>query len=168
VTAMLFEVSAADVASTSDDYYTPRWIFNAAGLTFDLDVSAPVDPIRRTCPARRYLTPLEDGLTQPWDGLVWMNPPYSKPGPWVERFAAHHCGLGLVRAAHRAHWMGTLMNCADAITLLSVNFIGGADSTPFLLLMAACGEAAVGAVAKVAAADKYIGGAYHVRPGTWC
>jgi hypothetical protein len=25
----------------SDDYYTPRWVFDALGLRFDLDVAAP-------------------------------------------------------------------------------------------------------------------------------
>ena len=65
----LFDVSPADVADTSDDCYTPRWIFDAAGLVFDMDVAAPVDPSRRTCPAAQYLTPVEDGLAQPWTGL---------------------------------------------------------------------------------------------------
>jgi len=89
----LFEIGPADVATTTDDYYTPPWIFDAAGLIFDMDVSAPVDPSRRTCPARRYLTPVEDGLTQPWDGLVWMNPPFSGTAAWVERFARHGSGV---------------------------------------------------------------------------
>ena len=26
---------------TSDDCYTPRWVFDAMGLEFDLDVAAP-------------------------------------------------------------------------------------------------------------------------------
>lgn len=26
---------------TSDDYYTPRWLFDRMGITFDLDVCAP-------------------------------------------------------------------------------------------------------------------------------
>ena len=38
----LFEVNESDVAITSDDCYTPRWVFDAMGLEFDLDVAAPV------------------------------------------------------------------------------------------------------------------------------
>ncbi len=32
------------------------------------------------------------------------------------------------------------------------------------LILVACGEVSVSALARVAAADKYAGGAYHVRP----
>jgi hypothetical protein len=117
----LFEIGPGDVADTSDDWYTPRWIFDAAGVTFDVDVAAPVDPGRRSCPARRYLTPLEDGLTQPWDGLVWMNPPYSRTEPWVRRWATHRDGLALVPAA-KAAWLDILLDAAEMMTLLSVRF----------------------------------------------
>lgn len=30
-----------------------------------------------------------DGLSQPWEYSLWMNPPYSDPLPWADRFAAH-------------------------------------------------------------------------------
>lgn len=163
----LFEVSAADVAATSDDYYTPRWIFDAARLVFDLDVAAPVDPSRRTCPADRYLTPIEDGLLQPWEGIVWMNPPYSKPGRWVERFAAHGCGLALLPAARDTGWLGTLLASADALALISIHFHkpdGSLASARYLHILAARGEACVSAIGRIAAADKYTRGAYHVRP----
>ena len=162
----LFEVTADDVAVTSDDYYTPRWIFDAAGLTFDLDVSAPIDPSKRTCPARRYLTPVEDGLEQPWEGLVWMNPPYSAARRWVDRFTAHRCGLALLPCLKEVFWMGELLGAADAMAIVSTDFMreGGRKSMPFALVLAGCGEVAAQAVGRVAAADKYIRGAYHVKP----
>ena len=163
----LFEVSADDVAETGDGWYTPPWIFDAAGLVFDLDVAAPVDPSRRTCPARRYLTPAEDGLSQPWEGLVWMNPPYSRVTPWADRFARHRCGLALVPTVKEVYWLGTLLRCADAVTLIGAHFgrPDGSTKSPGLLILAACGEASVEALSRVASADKYLGGAYHVRPG---
>ena len=165
----LFEISAENVADTTDDRYTPAWVFTAAELVFDLDVAAPVDPSRRTCPARRYLTPVEDGLSQPWDGLVWMNPPYSGSGPWVDRFARHRYGLALMPAYPEVLWMGTLLGCADAVTLISPRYIkASGDPTgksAFASLLVGCGREAAAAVARVAAADKYAGGAYHVRPG---
>jgi len=163
----LFEISAADVADTSDDYYTPRWIFDAAGLLFDMDVAAPVDPTYRTCPARRYLTPLEDGLSQPWEGLVWMNPPYSAAKSSVERFVAHRCGLALVLPT-RSPWVGPLLRSADAVALLNVAFLRpGRELGTYrtLLLITAAGTLAVEALARVAQADKYTGQSYYVRPG---
>ena len=163
----LFEVTASDVADTSDDYYTPRWIFDAAELVFDVDVAAPVDPSRRTCPARRYLTPVEDGLVQPWDGLVWMNPPYSSISPWVDKFAAHGCGMTLLPVLKRCLWMGVVLRSADALALVSAYF-GRPDGDPakpsFPLMLIGCGPVASAAVGRVAAADRYVQGAYHVRP----
>lgn len=82
----------------SDDWYTPAWIFDGLGLTFDLDVAAPdTGPLH--VPARRYYTVADDGLGQPWEGLVWCNPPYSAPTRWCARYAEHTDGaLILIRA----------------------------------------------------------------------
>lgn len=161
----LFELSVGDVATTNDDWYTPRWLFRAAGLVFDVDVCAPVAPESRTCPARRYLTPVEDGLNEPWAGLVWMNPPYSRPAPWVSRWAAHPDGLALLPTA-KSLWMGELLRAAEEIALLRVDFgrpDGGVTEYPVAMILAARG-AARGAVQRVPAADKHAGGAYFVRP----
>lgn len=161
----LFELSAADVATTNDDWYTPRWLFGAAGLVFDVDVCAPVAPASRTCPARRYLTPVEDGLNEPWEGLVWMNPPYSRPAPWVSRWAAHPDGLALLPTA-KSLWMGELLRAAEEIALLRVDFgrpDGGITEYPVAMILAARG-AGRGAVQRVSAADRHAGGAYFVRP----
>lgn len=163
----LFAVTAADVAETGDDWYTPRWIFNAAGLTFDLDVAAPIAPEFRTCPARRYLTVLDDGLTQPWDGVIWCNPPYSGPGPWARRFAEHSAGLALLPLSN-ARWRGELLASAHAMCLLSIYDFDRPDGTRsrlrFPVILAARGEVCVAALARIAAADPYTAGAYHVRP----
>lgn len=82
----------------SDAWYTPPWIFDGLGLTFDLDVAAPADPLP-WLPARRRYTVADDGLALPWDGLVWCNPPYSSPTHWCRRWAEHPGGgCLLVRA----------------------------------------------------------------------
>jgi hypothetical protein len=166
--ASLFEVGAADVADTNDDWYTPPWLFDAAGIVFDLDVAAPVDPSRRTCPARAYLTPVEDGLTHEWGGVVWCNPPYSSPAPWVARFAAHPDGLMLVPAA-RSRWLGLLVAAADAIALVSCEFgrPDGSKVSPggMALVLAARGAVCAASLIRVATADKLANGAYRVRPG---
>lgn len=48
---------------------------------FDLDVAATPDNAK----APRFYTREDDGLTQPWRGLVWCNPPYSDCGAWVRK-----------------------------------------------------------------------------------
>jgi hypothetical protein len=39
----LFKVEQSTI--TSNDYYTPAWIFEKMGLEFDLDVASPPDGI---------------------------------------------------------------------------------------------------------------------------
>jgi hypothetical protein len=66
MTEPLFSVAGGAIATTSDDCYTPRWVFDAMGLRFDLDVAAPVGGPWHV-PCDRYLTAEDDGLAQPWD-----------------------------------------------------------------------------------------------------
>ena len=64
----------------SDEWYTPRLIFETMGLQFDLDVAAPITG-SPWVGASNFYSIEDDGLAQPWSGKVWMNPPYSKPSP---------------------------------------------------------------------------------------
>lgn len=120
--------------STSDDYYTPRWVFEALGLEFEIDVCAPPGGIS-WIPAKRYFTKADDGLAQPWSGRVWMNPPFSKPAPWVRRFIAHGNGVCLVPFAKSA-WFFDLWAATDAVCAPGVNlskFVGGPIFMPCAL-----------------------------------
>lgn len=165
MTAHLFDITGADVATTTDDWYTPRWIFDAADVRFDMDVAAPVAQDMRTCPAETFLTPLEDGLTTPWHGVVWCNPPYSGSTPWVEKWAAHPDGLILVPAV-KSRWIGTLVEAADSLALLTVEFIrpGGVIAPIRWLNIIAGRGSCVDAVGRVARDDHHARGAYLVRP----
>jgi len=165
--AQLFEVTADAVALTGNDWYTPRWIFDAAGLVFDVDVCAPVNPEFRTCPARRYLTAVDDGLTAPWEGTVWMNPPYGEPSAWVDRFADHGDGLALLQMPKRTRWQARMLGAADALTILNVVFTrpdGSTADVPWPIMLFAIGAESIAALSQVATADVTTRGAYHVRP----
>ena len=66
-------------SAQSDSWTTPVDLADAmaqaVGGMFDLDVASPgphASPIR----ARRHLTMAEDGLSVPWSGTCWANPPY--------------------------------------------------------------------------------------------
>lgn len=86
-----------DDALDTDAWYTPPWIFEGLGLTFDLDVAAPAERLS-WIPARKCYTVADDGLSLPWHGLVWCNPPYSAPTDWARRWAEHGNGCILLRA----------------------------------------------------------------------
>ena len=89
----------------SDEWYTPPEIFEALGLKFDLDPCSPGPG--HWVPARAVYTQADDGLSQPWHGLVWMNPPFGGRNgqvPWLRRFFAHRNGIALVAARTSAAW----------------------------------------------------------------
>jgi hypothetical protein len=94
--------SAPQTAVTNDDWYTPKWIFDTLDIEFDLDVSAPPGGVP-WIPTTRYFTLADDGLLQPWEGRVWMNPPFSKTTPWVEKFMNHRCGVALLPMGKNKH-----------------------------------------------------------------
>ena len=79
----------------NNEWYTPPSIFEALGVRFDLD---PCSPPRGTgiVPADRFLSIEDDGLSTPWHGRVWLNPPYGSPAPWVEKLAFHGDGIALL------------------------------------------------------------------------
>ena len=141
----LFGVQQAE--RTSDDYYTPAWVFERMGVEFDLDVCAPPGGIP-WIPAKRYFTQEDDGLSQPWEGLVWMNPPYSEPGPWVARFLAHSNGVCLIPASN-GRWFFDLWQSADAMVVpcdVAIKWHTG-TSVPTRVLLAGIGQAAAIALA---------------------
>ena len=61
---------------SSDEWYTPKEILDALGK-FDLDPCAPIRPLWPT--AEVMYDQNIDGLSQIWEGRVWLNPPYSRP-----------------------------------------------------------------------------------------
>jgi len=101
---------------TSDDYYTPKWVFDTLDLEFDLDVASPPGgpPF---VPCERYFTQEDDGLVQPWHGIVWMNPPYSDPKPWVDRWLDHGNGLALLPMAKGCRWLDDLWTSRARIVI---------------------------------------------------
>lgn len=100
----------------TDDWYTPPEIFAALGLTFDLDPCSP--GAAHWVPARKVYTKDDDGLTQSWSGLVFMNPPFGgRHGhvPWLVKFLDHCCGIAIVRAYTSSDWWHKHMPRAEGI-----------------------------------------------------
>lgn len=132
---------------TKDDYYTPPQVFEALRLTFDLDVCAPPGGVP-WLPAARFYTKADDGLSKPWEGRVWMNPPYSQATAWVRRFIDHGHGVALVSHAKSA-WHPELWAKADACAMpfAYFDFVGGSIFMP--VWFAAFGEECVEALHRV-------------------
>lgn len=103
----------------SDEHYTPKFIFDALNIVFDLDPCSPGLGMSHV-PAKKVLTKEDDGLSHEWGGVVWMNPPYSAPKPWVEKFILHANGICLLPIT-RGRWWDELWNKADGLIPTAYN-----------------------------------------------
>jgi hypothetical protein len=136
----------------SDERYTPRWVFDGLDLIFDLDPAAPLHG-GDCVPARQRFTVDDDGLVQPWHGLVWLNPPFSNATAWARRFINHGCGVFLGPIANGGWWTD-LADGADLLWLCRdfafthPTHAGRRSSMP--LAFAAYGEAAAAGLTRLA------------------
>jgi hypothetical protein len=103
----------------SVEWYTPPEVFQALGVTFDLDPAAPPGGVPWV-PAARSFSRADDGLAQPWTGRVWLNPPYGRGIEcWLERLSQHGDGLALVFARTDTQWYQRIARQVTAICFVA-------------------------------------------------
>lgn len=63
-------------SSKTDLWETPQDFFNRLDeeFHFTLDVCA----LQKNAKCKKFYTPEQDGLSQPWHGICWCNPPYGR------------------------------------------------------------------------------------------
>lgn len=103
-----------------DECYTPQWVFDALQIDFDLDVASSDHP-NIVVPARNRFTKDDDALSQDWYGRVWMNPPFSKITPWIDKFLNHGNGICLVPLSSNGRWVNRMWESDLAVTYLPAN-----------------------------------------------
>lgn len=83
-------------SSKSCNWETPQRLFDDLNREFHFTLDACATAQNAKC--ARYYSPDQNGLRQPWDGVVWCNPPYGrKIGQWVRKaFAASSEGSTVV------------------------------------------------------------------------
>jgi len=104
----------------SKEWYTPREIFKALAIEFDLDPCSPGADIARWIPAKHHYTVEDDGFFKEWLGNIWLNPPYGKDTPcWLDKLSRHHGGgIALVFARTDTRWFHDYVPAADAICFI--------------------------------------------------
>ncbi|HBB81960.1 MAG TPA: adenine methyltransferase [Sulfitobacter sp.] len=108
-------MAAYEKAGESDEWYTPKYIFDALGETFNLDVASPPEGPRHV-PANSFYS--EKSLEREWVGFVWMNPPFGhqkQKRQWLAKFFEHGQGIALVPDRTSAPWFQEFAPRADAI-----------------------------------------------------
>ena len=103
----------------NDEWLTPPEILRALG-EFDLDPCAPAPERRPWQTAKHHFHKEIDGLSQPWHGRVWLNPPFGREAAkWLRKLAAHGNGIALVPArTETAMFYEAVWNVADAVCFI--------------------------------------------------
>ena len=93
----------------SKEWYTPKNIFDALKISYDMDVCSPGKEKVSWIPAKKHLTIKENGLEYNWEGTVWMNPPYGSDTPkWMKKFCDWDDGIALVFSRTDTNWFHTM------------------------------------------------------------
>ena len=111
----------------SIEWYTPPEIFESLGLEFDLDPCSPGQG-KTFVPAKKVYTVEDDGLKSPWNGTVFVNPPYGNHTPvWMRKASEHGDGIALVFSRTDVKWFQELSETFGAVCFISgrVKFFKG-------------------------------------------
>lgn len=111
--------------SGENEWYTPAGIIEAAravmgGIDLDPASSAAANEVVR---AARFYTATDNGLIQPWEGRIWLNPPYSGilVARFVEKLVAEHrsshvgAAVMLTNNATETVWGQSLLGACSAV-----------------------------------------------------
>ncbi len=89
----------------SNEWYTPKYIFDAIDTSFDVDVASPSDRKYCNVPAKQFIT--ESSLNLEWNGFIWINPPFGNQKNkflWIDKFIKHGNGIILMPDRSSTPW----------------------------------------------------------------
>jgi phage N-6-adenine-methyltransferase len=106
-----------------DEWYTPaRYIKAVHAVMGGIDLDPASSPeANEVVRAAQYFTAADNGLSLPWGGRVFLNPPYSLLGPFCDKLSMHyHAGevieaCALTSNATETGWFQDLAENASAI-----------------------------------------------------
>lgn len=136
------------MTSTSFEWTTPQVIIQAVLQMWgaiDLDPCSPVEgPV---VPARRHFTKVDDGLSQPWHGKIYLNPPYGREiADWTRKLLGELAAgrtteavmLGPCRTD--ARWMAELRQYPRCFLRGRLAFGDGEGTAPFASMVLYFGD----------------------------
>jgi hypothetical protein len=116
--------------SKSDDHATPKALYDLLDAEFHFND----DP----CPLGGVA--LEDGLSRSWGTSTYMNPPYSKPLPWVKKAYEESLQgktvVGLLRGDTSTKWFHEWVLPYAKIRFIEGRLNFGSGPAPFASIIA--------------------------------
>jgi len=103
----------------TNTWFTPREIIKELG---DFDLDPCTQSFRPFDTAARHICEDlgGDGLSEHWNGRVWLNPPYGKTiARWLGKLADHGDGIALVFSRTETRWAQSIIARADGVNFLS-------------------------------------------------
>jgi phage N-6-adenine-methyltransferase len=129
-------VSPVHFSSRTDLWATPQDFFDRLNVEFGFTLDVCATPENAKC--TRYFTRTDDGLTQNWTGVCWMNPPYGREiSSWMRKaYTSAQEGatvVCLVPARTDTAWWHDYAAKADEVRFIRgrLKFGGSENSAPF-------------------------------------
>ncbi len=82
-----------------DNWSTPDPLFDQLHQEFQFNLDACASDWNHKC--ANYFTEIDNALEKDWEGVVWMNPPYSRD----------QCGIWIKKAAEECQKWGSTIVC---------------------------------------------------------
>ena len=120
-------------SSENEVWETPQDLFNRLNDEFHFDIDVCATPENAKC--SKFFSPLNDGLSQDWQGVCWMNPPYGKKiGVWMKKdMEAKTTVVCLVPSRTDTKWWHDFAMKANEIRFIKgrLKFGNSKNSAPF-------------------------------------
>jgi len=122
-------------SSETDLWSTPQATFDKLHAEFGFALDVCAIPENAKCP--RFFSPEQDGLTQEWRGICWMNPPYGREiGRWMRKaYESSRAGATVVclvpARTDTAWWHDYAVKGEIRFIRGRLKFGGQANSAPF-------------------------------------
>lgn len=135
--------------SDTEEWYTPKEIVDAVELFFG---AIDLDPCSNShdspnVPASNHYTKDDDGLTRPWFGRVYINPPYGRIiQDWTNKAADEYearnveAAILLIPARTDTAWMARLKQYPRCFVRGRLKFSNSPDAAPFPSCLVYLGE----------------------------
>ncbi len=129
-------ITSGMTSSNSDEWTTPRWLFDRLDSVFHFTLDAAATSENRLCGT--WCGSDDDGLAQSWEGeRVFCNPPYSQISLWAHKFASEAKNASLIVALVPARvdtrWWQDYVAKADLVHFIRgrLRFGDSKNSAPF-------------------------------------